>query len=113
MKKLALLFISFALAFAAYSTTEAKSHIGEYAEVCGKVYGVYHHRNGHLFLNLDGRYPHQKMTVVIWKEYVDNFDSIRFKNRRICVQGRIRCYKGKPEIFLKSRSQLKMQRGRR
>ncbi len=113
MKKIILIFLSFAVAFAAYSTTEVKKHIGEYAEVCGKVSGVYYHRNGHIFLDLDGNYPHQKMTVVIWKEYVDNFESMHFKNRHICVQGRIRLYKGKPEIFLKSRSQLTMQRGRR
>ena len=104
MKKLLMVVFIISSLFASFTTVEAKNHIGENIEVCGKVDGIYHHRNGHIFLNLDGKYPNQKMSVIIWKDYVNNFKHIHFLNKVICVTGIIKSYKNKPEIFLKNRS---------
>jgi len=109
MKKLIYFLLIFNFLFASISTTEAKKHIGEYVEVCGKVDGIYHHRNGHIFLNLDGRYPNQKMSVIIWKRYVDEFKNLHFLGKNICVKGLIKEYKGIPEIFLKNRHQVRFK----
>ena len=95
--------------FASISTIEAKNHIGEDIEVCGIVDGIYHHRNGHIFLNLDGKYPNQKMSVIIWKDYVNNFKNIHFLNKIICVKGIIKEYKNKPEMFLEEKNQLRFK----
>jgi len=109
MKKILLFLLMFNFIFASISTTEAKNHIGENIEVCGKVDGVYHHRNGHIFLNLDGKYPNQKMSVIIWKDYVNNFKGFHFLDKSICVKGLIKIYKGIPEMFLENKNQLRFQ----
>lgn len=51
---------------AEYSTQEAASHEGEQAAVCGLVSGV-HSSQKAWFINLDGKYPNQLYTLVIWK----------------------------------------------
>ena len=114
MKKVLLFILIITFTFAFISTTEAKNHIGEYAEVCGKIYGVYHHRNGHIFLNLDGKYPHQKMSVIIWKRYTTEFKEYHLLEKHIlgktiCVKGVIKSYKNIPEIFLKNKYQLEFK----
>jgi exonuclease VII large subunit len=109
MKKIILFLVIFNFTFASISTVEAKKHIGEYVEVCGRVDGVYHHRNGHLFLNLDGKYPNQKMSVIIWKRYVNEFKNFYFLGKTICIKGVVKEYKGTPEIFLKNRYQVKFK----
>jgi hypothetical protein len=109
MKKLILFLLMFGLVFAFYTTDQVKNHIGENIEVCGKVDGVYHHRNGHIFLNLDGKYPNQKMSIIIWKDYVNNFKNLHFLNKRICVKGFVREYKNIPEIYLKDKKQIKFK----
>jgi exonuclease VII large subunit len=92
--------------FASYTTNQIKNHIGENIEVCGKVEGVYHHRNGHIFLNIDGKYPNQKMSVIIWENYVNNFKNMNFLNKKICVKGIVKEYKNIPEIYLENKTQL-------
>ena len=109
MKKLILFFMIISLSFASIKTTQAKNYIGQQEEVCGKVDGIYHHRNGHIFLNIDGKYPNQKMSVIIWKNYVNNFNGIHFLNKIICVKGIIKEYKNKPEMFLENKSQLRFK----
>jgi len=109
MKKIILLLGAFYFAFAAYTTIEAKSHIGEYAEVCGKVYGIYHHKKGHIFINLDGKYPNQKMTFIIWSRYKDNFNYLNFNGKTICAKGVIKEYKGRTEMFIKTQKQIKIK----
>ena len=112
MKKLLILpFIIIHLFAATYTSTEAKSHIGDFAAICGKVYQVYFTRKGHIFLNIDGRYPNNKAAFVIWKKYKNSFDLKKIEsleNKNICAEGIIREYRGKPEIFLKESSQIKI-----
>ena len=107
------LFVS--LLFAAYLTTrEAHEHIGENATVCGKVYGGYYaaSSNGQpTFINLDGEYPHQLFTVVIWGENRGKFGPVerRWKGRRICVTGFIDAYRGIPQIVVDDPEQVRLE----
>ncbi|WP_457596342.1 OB-fold nucleic acid binding domain-containing protein [Hydrogenimonas sp.] len=116
MKKLFLLWLtlfSLTLAGANISAKEAARHVGEYVVVCGEVSGVYYarHSNGApTFVNLDGRYPHQAMTLVIWQEDRPDFPSLVSNaavGKRVCVEGVVELYRGKPEIVLRERSQLR------
>ena len=90
---------------------EASRHIGERAVVCGVVAGSYYGRRirgSPTFLNLDAPYPHQPFTVLIWGRDRHRFGAPerKLRGRRICVRGRIDSYRGKPQIVLRTPSQL-------
>jgi len=94
-----------------YTTSEAAMHIGENATVCGTVYGGYYGkklRGQPTFINLDGSYPNQAFTIVIWgsDRYKFSIPEVRYTNKKICVDGIIDSYKGKPQIVVKSKSQI-------
>jgi len=100
------------LSAGSYSTNEAAAHIGERATVCGTVYGGYYARKSRgkpTFLNLDGDYPHQQFTLVIWGKDRYKFQSPerRLKGKRVCANGTISAYRGVPQIVLRSASQLR------
>jgi len=106
LKTIVVFLFSISLIFGFYNTNQAQNHIGENIEVCGKIKEIYHHKNGHIFLDLDGKYPNQKMTLIIWNDYKNNFNNINFKNKYICVKGFIKTYKDKIEMFLENKSQI-------
>jgi hypothetical protein len=94
-----------------YTTDEAAAHVGEYAQVCGVVSSGHYAKSSKgrpTFLNLDGHYPDQKFTIVIWGDDRYKFKSPehRFKHQKICVRGLIESFKGKPQIILKEKEQL-------
>ena len=50
-----------------YTTEQASNHIGERATVCGLVTGGYYAKSTRgkpTFINLNGRYPNQKFTIL-------------------------------------------------
>jgi len=49
------------------------------------------------------------MSVIIWKDYVNNFKGLHFLGKSICVKGLIKIYKGIPEMFLENKSQLRFK----
>jgi hypothetical protein len=83
---------------------EAASHIGDTATVCGDVSGMHatlRAKGQPAFLDLDGRYPQNLFTVLIWGKDQPKFGNLaRFSNQRICVSGVISGYRGKPEMIL-------------
>ena len=93
------------------ATFQARAHIGEQATVCGVVYGGYYARSSRgrpTFINLDGAYPNQKFTIVIWGDDRHKFRSPerRYQNKKICVKGVIESYRGVPQIIVSERSQI-------
>ncbi len=94
-----------------YATNEASNHIGEEATVCGIVSGGYYARSSRgqpTFINLDGSYPNQTFTIVIWGSDRDKFGSPerKYNNKRICATGMIDSYRGIPQIVVNSKNQL-------
>ena len=113
MKKLlfSILFGTLLLSAATYRAEEAGVHIGEYATVCGTVFGGYYAKRSRgrpTFLNLDGNYPHQPFTVVIWGKNRRRFHAPekRLLGKHICVTGTIGIYRGIPQIVLSDPSRL-------
>lgn len=95
-----------------YKTGEASAHIGERATICGTVYGGYYAKSSRgrpTFLNLDGNYPHQRFTLVIWgnDRYRFNMPERSLKGQKVCATGTIGSYRGTPQIVLRSPSQLR------
>lgn len=93
------------------TTTEAKNHIGEQATVCGKVAGGRYAattRGKPTFLDLDKPYPNELFTVLIWVENRAKFGAPEetYRNKNICVTGRIQSYRGEPEIVASDPVQL-------
>jgi len=90
---------------------EAKDHIGEQATVCGKVASTRYAaatRGRPTFLNLDKPYPNPIFTVLIWGENQAKFGAPEetYRNRTICVTGKIAEYRGTPEIIISDPAQL-------
>ena len=97
-----------------YTTGEAAGHIGEKGTVCGTVEGSYYDRSLRgrpTFLNLDGRYPRQPFTVVIWGENRAAFGAPerRYPGREICVYGTIGVYRGTPQIVVRRPGQIRVR----
>lgn len=85
------------------TATEAKNHIGERAKVCGKVATARYASNAKgqpTFLNLDEPYPKQVFTVLIWGSERSKFGQPEstYRDKRVCVTGKITSYRGEPEI---------------
>ncbi len=99
-----------------YITPEdAKKHIGEYRTVCGTVastYYSYKSKGQPTFINLDRPYPNQIFTIVIWGSDRYKFNpppEKLYKDKRVCVTGNISEYREKPQIAVKSPSQIQIK----
>ena len=111
-KAFVFLLLSITVFATSLTTTQAATHIGEKATVCGVVYGGFYAKNSRgqpTFVNLDGDYPNQKFTIVIWGENRHKFDAPEraWRGKNICVKGYIDSYRGVPQIVVDTLSQLK------
>jgi hypothetical protein len=94
------------------SAAEAAQHVGEVAEVCGRVASAAHIaavKGQPTFLNLDRPYPDQPFNVVIWGSARSRFDAPperAFDGKEICVTGLIETYRGKPQIVVSDPEQI-------
>jgi len=108
---------SFAAEAACISAEEAQRHVGENTCVCGVVASARYAPKGRrpTFLNLDTPYPNQVFTALIWGNDRSKFGEPEkaLEGKRICVSGAIELYRGKPEIILYDRGQLKEEGGER
>jgi DNA/RNA endonuclease YhcR with UshA esterase domain len=109
-------FLCTALAYSqsSISATEAKSHIGEKATVCGEVASTHYadrSRGNPTFLNLDKPYPNQVFTIVIWGSDRSKFGDPeeKYRGKNLCVTGNITMYRGSPEVVAHEPGQLKLQ----
>lgn len=110
MKRTALVVASFVCLIlsahaATLTTAEAKNHVGENATVCGEAFGVHYaeRTTGQpTFINLDGAYPHEAFTVLIWGDHRAAFGAIekQFNTGKVCAKGTIKLYRGTPEIVV-------------
>ena len=93
------------------SPSQASKYVGQYAQVCGIVASArYAERDSGkpTFLNLDRAFPNHVFTAVIWGSNRTKF-SYRpetLKGKRICVDGKIEDYRGKPQIEVYQPSQI-------
>lgn len=96
---------------AVLSPNDAATHVGEDATVCGVVASAHYapgSRGQPTFLNLGHAYPNEDITAVIWGEDRTKFGAPEtLQGQRICVNGPITPYRGKPEMILHDAAQLK------
>jgi hypothetical protein len=93
------------------TAAEAKDHVGEKATVCGTVASIHYAdktKGQPTFLNLDEPYPKQIFTIVIWGNDRSKFGEPekKYRDKRVCVMGRITSYRGTPEIAASDPTQI-------
>ena len=97
------------------SLQQVKSRIGDSITVCGRIDDTRYlvtADNSPTFLNIGGSYPKQLLTVVIWgdiREKLKGKPELDFKNKSVCVSGKIEFYKASPQIVIHNVEQLKLQ----
>lgn len=92
---------------------KAAYYMGKNVEVCGKVLQVKNVKK-QTYLNLDGRYPQQKLAVLVWNDDLNQIVNKigrldKLENSRICVTGIVDSYKGNPQIILKESNNILVQ----
>ena len=119
MKKISLLlFIAFvsAKAFSQTPVTipakEAAKHIGETVTICDKIYGgKFLEGPGLTLLDMGGAHPNEVLTLLIKGDDRKKFKTApeeAFKNKAVCVIGKVIDYKGKPELVVTEAEQVKV-----
>jgi len=96
------------------TASEAKEHFGENATVCGEIVSTRYAESSKgqpTFLNLDKPYPNQIFTVVIWGSNRSKFKTPEedYKDKKICVTGKITAYDGLPEIIADDPKQIHIE----
>ena len=111
-----LMFLSISIAQEqAIKATDADKYIGEKKTVCGVVASATYAtktKGQPTFLNLDQPYPNQIFTVLLWGSDRGKFNDppeTIYKGKTICVTGKIKSFKGKPEIILNDPSQINIK----
>lgn len=91
---------------------EAGKHIGKEVVLCGKVYGgIYLSQKDKqpTFLNMGADYPNHLVTILIWgadrKEFTYKPEE-HWRDRNVCVTGKLISYKGRPEVIVTDEKQL-------
>ena len=97
------------------SAGEAKNHVGQTATVCGNVVSTHYAartKGSPTFLNLDEPYPRQIFTILIWGSDRSKFGDpeTKYGNKKVCVTGLIKDYKGVPEVIAEQPSQIEIQK---
>jgi hypothetical protein len=96
---------------------EPKDHIGGTGTVCGEVVSTHYaarSRGQPTFLNLDEPYPRQIFTIVIRGSDRAKFGEPEstYRDKSVCVTGRIREYRAVPEVVASDPGQIKIRGGR-
>ena len=97
------------------TAVEAKDHIGDRATVCGKVVSTHYAKSTKgepTFLNLDEPYPKEIFTILIWGTERQKFGTPKsdYRGLHVCVTGKIRAYRGVPEIVASEKGQIEIQK---
>ena len=97
------------------SAAESVKHMGETITVCDKVYGtkfLESTSSAPTFLNMGAAYPNSPFSVVIFGSNRPNFKEkpeLYYDNKKVCVTGTIKEYKGKPEMIISNESEIKIR----
>ena len=97
------------------TSKEAKNQVGEKATVCGKVAGIHFVSSGKgqpTFIHFDEPYPDQIFTLVIWGSDRPKFGRPEeiYRDKDLCVTGKITIYLGIPEIVATAPNQVQVQK---
>lgn len=84
---------------------------GKKHTVCGKVVSTKKHDKGHVFINLDKKFPNQVFSVSIFSQSIKNFSyqpENYLKDKDVCFTGEIGDYKGTPSMVIEDEKEVKL-----
>ena len=91
---------------------DAATHVGREVVVRGKISQIVLSVNLTTHINFGGVYPNHVFTVTIMKANQALFTGVRdYDGKVVQVQGVVHLYKGKPEIVLTERAQIRLAEG--
>jgi hypothetical protein len=88
---------------------DAKNHVGDTVKICTKIYGgKFLEKDTLTLLNAGGYYPDAPLTIIIRAEALRQFNNpvLYYKDRNICVTGKVELFKNKPQIVITTKSQI-------
>ncbi len=111
MQTVRVLALALALAVSAFPAcidyTQANNHVGESVCVSGKVVKVVEGRNGAWYLDFCEDYRKCPFVVVVFAKNLRDVGDVRqLQGKTLEVFGKIKLYRGKPEIILSDARQL-------
>lgn len=90
---------------------QAAQFVGASVTVEGVVSQVSTSRGGTTFINFGGRYPNHVFYGVIFKNSAGQFPGVHgLEGRAVAISGKIKSYKGKPQIILSSSGQIELRK---
>lgn len=96
----------------AINLQDVQKHIGDSITVCGKIFTTRYlpaANNKPTLLNMGAPYPEQLLTLVIYEPerplFGDEPETV-FKDRDVCVAGKIELYNNRPQIILRKKEQV-------
>jgi hypothetical protein len=108
----AVLFTVMASAQQEVKIEELAQHIGDSVKVCAKIYGgifLERSKDTPTLLNAGGAYPNNPLTIVIGPEVRKEFKNKPeefYKDKQVCITGKVELYKEKPQIVIHTVDQL-------
>ncbi len=118
MKKLLLALLAILFSQIAFSQTvpldSVKNYEGKTITVCSKVQSTYVTKGDKktTYINFGNPYPNTTFTVVIFEADLPNFKntpSEYLKDKNVCITGKVKIYKGKPEMIVNKEEQIKVE----
>lgn len=91
------------------TSDNAKDFVGKVVTVKGEVSQVTTTKSNTTFINIDGKYPDNKFTLVIFKDDASRFPEVNtWEGKTIEVSGKVELYRDRPQIILKELKQIKI-----
>ncbi len=96
-----------------FNTVNGARHAGsgKIVTVCGHVVGTHLSRAGHLWLNLDKKYPNQIFSIFIRKEDIVNFSGDieqLVMNKEYCFEGKVELIRQKPTMSIEKENNISL-----
>lgn len=92
-----------------FNTLVGGKRIGKESKVCGTVVSTKISRAGHLWINLDKKFPNQIFSSFIRKDDLTNFsyDAEKYLlNKKVCIEGKVENMNGTPTINVDNSRQI-------
>jgi DNA/RNA endonuclease YhcR with UshA esterase domain len=87
---------------------ETKAYVGKPVTVQAAITDVHVAKSGATFIDMGGEFPDNNFVAVIFADDAAKFpDAAALEGKTVTITGTVQMYQGKPEIILKSASQLK------
>jgi len=86
---------------------ELNNHIGKTISTSGVISEVIEAKNGNVYINLNGKFPHNKLSLVIFPKDKSNVSYKKYsENSRLFVNGKLLKYKNINQIVIKQDEQI-------